>query len=64
MKTDQELKQDVIAELGWEPAVNASQIGVSQLTLRLAASRRPTLPYVTRKFTRPSHAVLGRAPSP
>jgi osmotically-inducible protein OsmY len=28
MKTDQQLKQDVIAELGWEPAVNASQIGV------------------------------------
>jgi hypothetical protein len=28
MKTDQQLKQDVIAELGWKPAVNASQIGV------------------------------------
>ena len=28
MKTDQQLKQDVIAELAWEPAVNASQIGV------------------------------------
>lgn len=28
MKSDQQLKQDVIAELAWEPAVNASQIGV------------------------------------
>jgi len=28
MKTDAQLKQDVIAELGWEPAVNAAQIGV------------------------------------
>jgi len=28
MKTDQQLKQDVIAELGWDPAVNTSQIGV------------------------------------
>ena len=28
MKTDRQLKQDVIAELDWEPAVNASQIGV------------------------------------
>ena len=28
MKTDNQLKQDVIAELGWEPSVNAAQIGV------------------------------------
>jgi osmotically-inducible protein OsmY len=28
MKTDAELKQDIIAELTWEPSVNASQIGV------------------------------------
>ena len=28
MKTDKQLQQDVIAELGWEPSVNASQIGV------------------------------------
>ncbi len=28
MKTDKQLKQDVIAELGWEPSVNAAQIGV------------------------------------
>lgn len=28
MKTDIQLKQDVIAELGWEPSVNAAQIGV------------------------------------
>lgn len=28
MKTDQQLKQDVIDELDWEPAVDASQIGV------------------------------------
>jgi osmotically-inducible protein OsmY len=28
MKTDAELKQDVTAELGWEPSVNAAQIGV------------------------------------
>ena len=28
MKTDSDLKQDVIAELGWEPSVNAAQIGV------------------------------------
>ncbi len=28
MKTDMQLKQDVIAELGWEPSVNAAQIGV------------------------------------
>jgi osmotically-inducible protein OsmY len=28
MKTDLELKQDVIAELRWEPSVNAAQIGV------------------------------------
>jgi osmotically-inducible protein OsmY len=28
MKTDAQLKQDVIAELTWEPSVNASQIGV------------------------------------
>jgi len=28
MKTDQQLKQDLIAELSWEPSVNASQIGV------------------------------------
>jgi osmotically-inducible protein OsmY len=28
MKTDTQLKQDVIAELEWEPAVNAAQIGV------------------------------------
>jgi osmotically-inducible protein OsmY len=28
MKTDTQLKQDIIAELSWEPSVNASQIGV------------------------------------
>ena len=28
MKTDQELQSDVMAELGWEPSVNAAQIGV------------------------------------
>lgn len=28
MKTDKQLQQDVIAELNWEPAVNAAQIGV------------------------------------
>jgi osmotically-inducible protein OsmY len=28
MKTDAQLKQDVVAELTWEPSVNASQIGV------------------------------------
>lgn len=28
MKTDVDLKQDVIAELGWEPSVNAASIGV------------------------------------
>ena len=28
MKTDTQLQQDVIAELKWEPAVNAAQIGV------------------------------------
>jgi len=29
MKTDAQLKKDVSAELEWEPAINASQIGVS-----------------------------------
>ena len=28
MKTDAQLQEDVIAELNWEPAVNAAQIGV------------------------------------
>lgn len=28
MKTDTQLQQDVLAELKWEPAVNAAQIGV------------------------------------
>ena len=28
MKTDSQLQQDVMAELNWEPAVNAAQIGV------------------------------------
>ena len=28
MKTDYQLKQDIIAELGWEPSVNAAQVGV------------------------------------
>jgi osmotically-inducible protein OsmY len=28
MKTDDELQQDVLAELAWEPSVNAAQIGV------------------------------------
>jgi osmotically-inducible protein OsmY len=28
MKTDAQLKQDIIAELTWEPSVNASQIGI------------------------------------
>lgn len=28
MKTDAQLKRDVIAELSWEPSVNAAQIGV------------------------------------
>jgi osmotically-inducible protein OsmY len=28
MKTDLQLQQDVIAELGWEPSVNAAHIGV------------------------------------
>jgi osmotically-inducible protein OsmY len=28
MKTDAQLQQDVIAELNWEPSVNAAQIGV------------------------------------
>ena len=28
MKTDSQLKQDVIAELGWQPAVHAARIGV------------------------------------
>ena len=28
MKTDAQLKDDVIAELSWEPSVNATQIGV------------------------------------
>jgi osmotically-inducible protein OsmY len=29
MKDDAQLQQDVIAELSWEPSVNAAQIGVS-----------------------------------
>ena len=28
MKTDSQLKQDVIAELDWEPSVHAARIGV------------------------------------
>ncbi len=28
MKTDSQLQQDVMAELKWEPAVHATQIGV------------------------------------
>ena len=28
MKTDKQVQQDVMAELGWEPSVNAAQIGV------------------------------------
>ena len=28
MKTDSRLRQDVMAELKWEPAVHAAQIGV------------------------------------
>ena len=28
MKSDSQLKQDVVAELSWEPSVNAAQIGV------------------------------------
>jgi len=28
MKTDKQVQQDVIAELGWEPSVNATHIGV------------------------------------
>lgn len=28
MKTDAQLKQDIIAELNWEPSVHAAQIGV------------------------------------
>lgn len=28
MKTDAQLKQDIIAELAWEPSINASQIGI------------------------------------
>ncbi|MFZ2990306.1 MAG: OsmY domain-containing protein, partial [Ideonella sp.] len=28
MKTDTQLQQDVMAELKWEPAVHATQIGV------------------------------------
>ena len=27
MKTDNQLQQDVLAELRWEPSVNAAQIG-------------------------------------
>ena len=29
MKTDLEIKQDVIEELKWEPLLNAAQIGVA-----------------------------------
>ena len=29
MKTDWDLKRDVVAELGWDPAVNAAAIGVA-----------------------------------
>jgi osmotically-inducible protein OsmY len=29
MKSDAQIQQDVIAELGWEPSVNAAQIGVA-----------------------------------
>ena len=29
MKTDRELKRDVEEELGWEPRVNAAEIGVA-----------------------------------
>ena len=28
MKTDSQLQKDVLAELKWEPSVNAAQIGV------------------------------------
>ena len=28
MKTDKQVQKDVIAELSWEPSVNAAQIGV------------------------------------
>jgi osmotically-inducible protein OsmY len=28
MKTDKQLQQDVVAELAWEPSINAAQIGV------------------------------------
>ena len=33
MKTDIQLQQDVIAELKWEPSVNAAQIGVEAAEL-------------------------------
>ena len=29
MKTDEKLKEDVTTELAWDPAVNASQVGVA-----------------------------------
>jgi osmotically-inducible protein OsmY len=29
MKTNEQLQQDVIAELNWEPSIDATQIGVA-----------------------------------
>jgi len=35
MKTDAQLKRDVLAELEWDPSINATRVGVSNnLTLR------------------------------
>ena len=33
MKTDADLKKDVIAELAWDPAVDSTAIGVARLTV-------------------------------
>jgi hypothetical protein len=39
VETDAELKRDVAAELAWDPAVNASAVGVATRMSRCLASR-------------------------
>jgi hypothetical protein len=38
MKTDKQIQQDVLDELRWKPAVNAPDVGVTDLVDRLVVS--------------------------
>ena len=63
MKTDSELKKDVLAELEWDPEINAASIGVAAAISAVAAPM-PKPISSTSGAARPNAACTSKACSP